>query len=211
MKTTIITIGNGGYNIAADCIESGIFSDYKLIVCDSDAADLKRNSGSADCSFLLNGSVDKFYLKDNALIKPIVNEVTDRIFIFAALGGWVTRINILPLVMALDGPRKFIWSVVSMPSDFEGKEVNKRASITRQLLWACTDMFLVQYNNKLSSIHKLTVGEMNKPIVDTLAIASLFDIQKSIRFTKSYTEYIPEKYREAISMYRNVFRYPTID
>lgn len=211
MKTTIITIGNGGYNIAADCIESGIFSDYKLIVCDSDAADLKRNSGSADCSFLLNGSVDKFSLKDNALIKPIVNEVTDRIFIFAALGGWVTRINILPLVMALDVPRKFIWSVFSMPSDFEGKEVNKRASITRQLLWACTDMFLVQYNNKLSSIHKLTVGEMNKPIVDTLAIASLFDIQKSIRFTKSYTEYIPEKYREAISMYRNVFRYPTID
>lgn len=108
MKTTIITIGNGGYNIAADCSESGIFRDYKLIVCDSDADDIKRNSGSADCSFLLNGSVDKFSLKDNSLIKPIVNEVTDRIFIFAALGGWVTRINILPLVMALNVPRKFI-------------------------------------------------------------------------------------------------------
>lgn len=211
MKTTIITIGNGGYNIAADCIESGIFRDYKLIVCDSDADDLKRNSGSADCSFLLNGSVDKFSLKDNSLIKPIVNEVTDGIFIFAALGGWVTRINILPLVMALNVPRKFIWSIFSMPSDYEGKEVHKRASVTRQLLWACTDMFLVQYNNRLSSIHGLTIGEMNEPIVNTLAMASLFDIQKSIRFTKSYTEYIPEMYREAMSMYRNVFRYPTID
>lgn len=211
MKTTIITIGNGGYNIAADCIESGIFHDYKLIVCDSDADDLKRNSASADCSFLLNGSVDKFSLKDNSLIKPIVNEVTDRIYIFAALGGWVTRINILPLVMALDVPRKFIWSIFSMPSDYEGKEVNKRASVTRQLLWACTDMFLVQYNNRLSSIPDLQIGKMNEPIVNTLAIASLFDIQKSIRFTESYTEYIPEKYREAISMYRNVFRYPTID
>lgn len=210
MKSTIITIGNGGYNIAAGCIESGIFSDYKLIVCDSDIADLKRNSASADCSFLLNGSVDKFSLKDNSLIKPIVNEITDRIFIFAALGGWVTRINILPLVMALDVPRKFIWSIFSMPSDYEGDAVKKRASVTRQLLWACTDMFLVQYNDKLSSIPDLQIGEMNEPIVDTLAMASLFDIQKSIRYTESYTEYIPEKYREAISMYRNVFKYPSI-
>ena len=47
IKTTIITIGNGGYNIAADCITSGIFSDYKLIVCDSDTDDLKRNYASA--------------------------------------------------------------------------------------------------------------------------------------------------------------------
>ena len=210
MKSTIITIGNSGYNIAADCIESGIFSDYKLIVCDSDIADLKRNSASADCSFLLNGSVDKFSLKDNSLIKPIVNEITDRIFIFAALGGWVTRINILPLVMALNVPRKFIWSIFSMPSDYEGDAVKKRASVTRQLLWACTDMFLVQYNDKLSSIPDLQIGEMNEPIVDTLAMASLFDIQKSIRFTESYTEYIPEKYREAISMYRNGFKYPSI-
>lgn len=208
MKTTIITIGNGGYNIAADCIESGIFSDYKLIVCDSDIADLKRNSASADCSFLLDRSVDKIPL--NTRIRPIVNEVTDRIFIFAALGGWVTRINILPLVMALNVPRKFIWSIFSMPSDYEGDAVKKRASVTRQLLWACTDMFLVQYNDKLSSIPDLQIGEMNEPIVNTLAMASLFDIQKSIRFTESYTEYIPEKYREAISMYRNGFKYPSI-
>lgn len=210
MKTTIITIGNGGYSIAADCIESGIFSDYKLIACDSDDDDLKRNSASADCSFLLNGSVDKFSLKDNSLIKPIVNEVTDRIFIFMALGGWVTRINILPLVMALDVPKKFIWSIFSMPSDYEGREVKKRASVTRQLLWACTDMFLVQYNNKLSSIPGLPVGKMNEPIVNTLAMASLFDIQKSIRYTESYSEYIPEKYRETVRMYRNGFKYPSI-
>lgn len=209
MKSTIITIGNGGYNIAADCIEAGIFSEYKLIVCDSDADDFRRNSASADCSFLLDNFVDKIPL--NTRIRPIVNEVTDRVLIFAALGGWVTRINILPLVMALNVPRKFIWSIFSMPYDFEGKEVKKRATVTRQLLWAwCTDMFLVQDNNKLSSIPDLTMGEMNKSIVDTLAMASLFDIQKSIRFTESYTEYIPEKYREAISMYRNGFKYPKI-
>lgn len=208
MKSTIITIGNGGYNIATDCIEAEIFSDYKLIVCDSDTDDLKRNSASADCSFLLDRSVDKIPL--NTRIRPIVNEVTDRIYIFAALGGWVTRINILPLVMALNVPRKFIWSIFSMPSDYEGKEVHKRASVTRQLLWACTDMFLVQYNNRLSSIPGLTIREMNEPIVNTLAMASLFDIQKSIRFTESYTEYIPEKYRETVKMYRNVFKYPSI-
>lgn len=51
---------------------------------------------------------------------------------------------------------------------------------------------------------------MNRPIVDPLAVASLFDIRKSIRYTDSYTEYIPEKYRAAITMYRNPFKYPTI-
>lgn len=209
MKSTIITIGNGGYNIAADCIASGIFSDYKLIVCDSDADDLRRNSASADRSFLLDNSVDKFSI-DNPRIKPIVDEVTKKIYIFAALGGMVTRINIPPLVLAMDAPRRFIWSVIAMPSDYEGREVKNRASITRQWLWACTDIFLVQDNNKLSSIPDLTIGEMNEPIVNTLAIASLFDIQKSIRFTKTYTEYITDKYREVISLYRNAFKYPSI-
>lgn len=210
MKSTILTIGNCGYNIAADCIASGIFSDYKLIVCDSDADDLKRNSASADRSFLLDNSVDKFSI-DNPRIKPIVDELTEKIYIFAALGGMVTRINMLPLVLAMDVPRKFLWSIFSMPSDYEGKEVKKRASITRQLLWGCSDMFLVQDNNKLPLIPGLPVREMNEPIVNTLAIASLFDIRKSIRFIESYIEYIPEKYREAISLYRNGFKYPTAD
>lgn len=210
MKPSIITIGNGGYNIAIDCIESGIFSDYKLIVCDSDADDLKRNSVSADCSFLLDSSVDKISLIDNPLRKSIVDEVTDRAFIFAALGGMTTRINIPLLVGAMDDLRRFIWSVITMPSDYEGKEVLRRASSTCQWLWGCTDMFLVQNNNKLSSVHGLSIEKLNEPIVNTLAIASLFDIRKSIRYTESYTEYIPEKYCEAISLYRNVLKYPSI-
>lgn len=210
MKPSIITIGNGGYNIAADAIESGIFSDFKLIVCDSNADDLKRNSVSADRSFLLDDSVDKFSLTDNPLIKPIVDEVTDRIYIFAALGGMVTRINVPPLLVEMDAPRRFIWSIITMPSDLEGAEIRKRAWSTCRWLLACTDMFLVQDNNKLSTISELPIGDMNRPIVDTLAVASLFDIRKSIRYTDSYTEYIPEKYRAAITMYRNPFKYPTI-
>ena len=127
MKPSIITIGNGGYNIAADAIESGIFSDFKLIVCDSDADDLKRNSVSADRSFLLDDSVDKFSLTDNPMMKPIVDGVTDRIYIFAALGGMVTRINVPPLLVEMDAPRRFIWSIITMPSDLEGAEIRKRA------------------------------------------------------------------------------------
>ena len=97
-----------------------------------------------------------------------------------------------------------------MPADNEGKEAMRRANIARQGLLAFADMFLVQYNNKLSSMPGLQIGGMNEPIVNTLAIASLFDIQKSIRYTESYTEYIPEKYRETVKMYRNVFKYPSI-
>lgn len=210
MKSTIITIGNGGYKIAADCIESGIFSDFKLIVCDSDAADLKRNSGSADCSFLLDNSVDTLFPKDNLLIKLIIDEVTDNIYLFAALGGIVTQIYLPLIVMASGKPERFIWNIISMPADNEGKEAMRRANIARQGLLAFADMFLVQYNNKLSSMPGLQIGGMNEPIVNTLAIASLFDIQKSIRYTESYTEYIPEKYRETVKMYRNVFKYPSI-
>ena len=64
MKSTIITIGNGGYNIAADCIESGIFSDYKLIVCDSDIADLNELFEFGKGYTLTGTGVGLYHIKD---------------------------------------------------------------------------------------------------------------------------------------------------
>ena len=53
MKTTIISIGNGGFNIAQDLISSEIFPEYSLFVVDSNKEDLERNSVNADKYFLV--------------------------------------------------------------------------------------------------------------------------------------------------------------
>lgn len=211
MTTTLLTVGNGGYNIAADAIQSGIFSDYKLIVCDSDPEDLKRNSELTDCSFLLDIPNSQFW--NNPQIKSIVDEMTGRIYVFAALGGITTRYHLPYIIHAAEAPGRFIWNILTIPANFEGKEVWKRANETPQCLWSCSDMYLVQNNNALSSISDLTIGDMNKPIVDALGVAASFDVRKTIWWKElynSYTKYIPENYREVLELYRDPFKYPHI-
>lgn len=217
MSATIITIGNGGFNIASDIRNAGILTDAKLIVCDTDADDLERNSASADCSFLLDGSIPaplpqyRHLVKPIVdLVKPIVEEITGSLYIVSALGGKTSDIYTSLLAIKADSFRRFVWNIITMPAAHEGSEARERAIRTRQYLWMCADMFLVQDNNKLSTIPELTIGNMNEPIVNTLAIASLFDMRRSINYNKDYTEYIPEKYRSVVSMYKNIFKYPTI-
>lgn len=43
MNETIIAVGNGGYNLAADLIAAGLFPDARLIVCDTNEKDLEKN------------------------------------------------------------------------------------------------------------------------------------------------------------------------
>ena len=44
METTIIAVGNGGYNIAIDLINSNVFRNYKMIYIDtSDDIDRIQN------------------------------------------------------------------------------------------------------------------------------------------------------------------------
>ena len=210
MDATILTVGNGGFNIASDIRNAGILTDAKLIVCDTDADDLKRNSASADCSFLLDTTIPLPLLQYRPLVKPIVEEITGQLYIVSSLGGKTSEIHLSLLALTTEAPGRFIWNIISMPADDEGVEVKQRAISTRQWLWMNADMFLVQDNNMLSTIPELSIENMNEPIVNTLAIASLFDIRKSIYYTKDYTEYIPEKYRTSVSMYRNIFKYPTI-
>lgn len=54
MKTTIIAVGNGGYNLASDIIKANIFPDSKFIVCDTDERNLEESSKNADETFLLD-------------------------------------------------------------------------------------------------------------------------------------------------------------
>lgn len=208
MKPTIITIGNGGYNIAADMIYAGLFRDYKLIVCDTDAEDLERNSASAHCSFLLDSSIEMCHLKNHHSFRHIVNEATDVLYLVVALGGKTTQIFAPLIAMVAEQPGRFIWSIFSFPMNYEGTAAMKRSIAAYNYLLSFTDMLLRQDNDKLSSISGLTFGEMNKPIVETFAQISQFDIRKHIRYKDTYDEFIPEKYRDAIMLYNRNCRYP---
>ncbi len=53
MAITIIAVGNGGYNIATDLRNAGIFSDAKFFVCGTSEKDLEKISESVDKTFLL--------------------------------------------------------------------------------------------------------------------------------------------------------------
>ena len=47
MNETIIAVGNGGYNLAADLISAGLFPEARLIICDTNEKDLEKNSANA--------------------------------------------------------------------------------------------------------------------------------------------------------------------
>ena len=207
MKPTIITIGNGGYNIATDMIAAGLFNDFKLIVCDTDAEDLKRNSANADCSFLLDNSYDICPFTNCHLVEPIVKEITKVYYLVAALGG-KTSYAFVPAIAHKADFGYFSWQILSTPADFEGEIVKERTRHTINYLLSVGDMKLIQDNNKLSSIPNLALAEMNKPIVETLVSASKIDVRKSIRQKDNYDELIPEPYRDTIRLLKTFFKCP---
>ena len=47
MPITIIAVGNGGYNLASDIKNAKLFTDAKLIVCDTDNKELANNAAQA--------------------------------------------------------------------------------------------------------------------------------------------------------------------
>ena len=53
MNETIIAVGNGGYNLAKDLISAGLFTDARLIVCDTDQTTLENASANGAKTRLL--------------------------------------------------------------------------------------------------------------------------------------------------------------
>ncbi|WP_305156573.1 hypothetical protein [uncultured Muribaculum sp.] len=44
MSVTIISVGNGGFNVASDIIKAGIFPEHQFIVVDTDKEQLEKNA-----------------------------------------------------------------------------------------------------------------------------------------------------------------------
>ena len=54
MSITLVAVGNGGYNLASDIKNANLFTEAKLIVCDTDNQELANNAAQADASFRLD-------------------------------------------------------------------------------------------------------------------------------------------------------------
>lgn len=213
MAATIVSIGNGGFNIARDIRDAGVLTNVKFIVCDTDAEDLARNGKSADMTFLLEGSIEpkRFFTENRYLVEPIAEELTDEeVYIIAALGGRTTWFYVPHIAFLLNASGKFVWHILSTPAVYEGKEVMDRSNdVLFNLMLFDFNMRLIQDNNKLANIPDLSMDEMNRPIVDTMSIVSLFNIRKSYSYTEDYTEYIPERYRDVIRLSPNPWLFPS--
>lgn len=172
MTTTIIAVGNGGYKLATDIINTNIFSDTKFIVCDTDEKSLEDHSAKADAIFRL----DKFRGKVKASMMDIVDYIikssTQRVIICATFGGRHTGSKYAPLI-ALNAilKGKFVCSLFTLDYSYEDGKPRKRALNARMQSIVTSNFVIQQNNNRLKEIESLGLGDMNKPIVETIVNA----------------------------------------
>lgn len=198
MKTTIIAVGNGGYNLASDIINANIFPESKFIVCDTDKQSLESNKANADEIFLLDKLRGKVTASMTDLVDDIVVATTDTIVVCATFGGR-TGSRYAPLI-ALNAilRGKFVCSFFSTNFSFEGEKHGKRSDNARMQSVAASNFIIQQNNNRLKAIDYLGLGDMNKPIVETAASAlqthSLEELSMWSRL-ESIQDLIPAEYR----------------
>lgn len=198
MNETIIAVGNGGYNLAADLIATGLFPDARLIVCDTNEKDLEKNSVNGAKSFLLEKLRGKVKSGDTAFVEEIVEKASDSVIICATLGG-MTGSKYAPLI-ALEAilKGKFVCSFFSMPYEFEGEQKNKRAMNARMQLIVSSNLAVQQNNDRLKEVQSLGLNDIDKPLVDTIKSAMSHKSLAELADTKnndSLQAYIPEEYR----------------
>lgn len=198
MNDTVIAVGNGGYNLAADLIATGLFPDARLIICDTNENDLEKNSANARETFLLEKLRGKVKSGDAHMVDDIVEKASDSVIICATLGG-MTGSKYAPLI-ALDAilKGKFVCSFFSMPYGFEGEQKTKRAMNARMQLIVSSNLAVQQNNDKLKEVESLGLNDIDKPLVETLKSAISHKSLAELAFDPGDVElraYIPEEYR----------------
>lgn len=191
MCVTIIAVGNGGFNVATDVINSNIFLNNELIVVDTDIEQLEINSEHTNKKFLLQpfgrGKVTSEYAD---AVDNIIQECnTDTIIVCATLGGQ-TGSKYGPLI-ALDAQLKgkTVYSFVTEPFSYEGENKKNIARKGLSKMIAASNLTIRQLNDKLEGC--LDFNDMNKPLVETISAIvkerSLKDISKtSLADTQNY-------------------------
>lgn len=172
MRTTIIAVGNGGYNLATDIISSNILTkNIKFIVCDTDEKSLEEHSANADATFRLVKFRGKVKASMMNFVDDIIKASSERIIICATFGGY-TGSKYAPLI-ALNAilKGKFVCSFFTLDFSFEVEKHVKRAAKARMQSIAASNFVIQQNNDRLKEIESLRLGDMNKPIVETIVSA----------------------------------------
>ncbi len=198
MNKTIIAVGNGGYNLAADLIAAGLFPNSRLIVCDTNEKDLEKHSANATETVLLEKLNGKVKSDDTPIVEDIVAKASDSVIICATLGG-MTGSKYAPLI-ALEAilKDKFVCSFFPMPYEFEGEQKSKRAMNARMQLIASSNFVVQQNNDRLKEVESLGLNDIDNPLVETLKSAlkdrTLVELANDPK-NDALQEYIPEEYR----------------
>lgn len=167
MSETIIAVGGGGYNLAIDLKEAGLFTKAQFTVCDTDENSLKEHSEIADKSYLLERfGNQRVYANKIPMVEPVLKDSADTIIICATLGGQ-TGSKYAPLIALsaiLKG--KKVYSLLTLPFGYEGENRSKLALNAMMQIIASSNFTIRQLNDKLDG--SLNIGEMNKPIIETV-------------------------------------------
>lgn len=166
--TTIIAVGNGGYNIAYDLFQMGCFDGAKFFVCDTEPSDLTRHVSNADETFLLE-KINRVESACSTHVNHIIKKTSKNIILVGAFGG-LTGSKYVPLI-ALEAvlQDRFVYSIVTYPFNTEGSLAITLADKAIKQLAASSRVTVIQNNNILLKLKNLTISQINQPITNTLS------------------------------------------
>lgn len=165
-KTTLISIGNGGFNIAREIFMSGIFDHPEFFIMDSEENELKEKDPIGRFKTVLlpifEGEVNSASATE---IKDVISSDSERVVICSTLGG-KTGTFYAPLI-AMDSflKGKEVHTLSSMPFKFEGEKRLKRAEGASSQLYYASDIFIIQRNDRLSDFNSMKLGDLDVPMV----------------------------------------------
>ena len=197
MSITLVAVGNGGYNLASDIKNANLFTETKLIVCDTDNQELANNAAQADESFRLD-EIREAKSNLTGLVENVISQMTDTTLICATLGGQTGSIYAPLIALAAILKGKFVCSVFSMPFEFEGVRITKQAGTAKMQLITASNFAIQQNNEMLKEIGDTDIVNMNKPIVEAIktAISCYSFIELASANNNEIQEIIPENYRK---------------
>ncbi len=145
--TTIISIGNGGCNVADSVRKNAMgLGDARFIYCDTNAEDLAKHGKSKDARLLLSSDMAEF--------PDIFPKGCETLVVIATLGG-KTGNHIAPLATkkAKEIGIKSIIGAVTLPFGFEGEQHGTHArEAAKQMAENCHEM-VVRKNEDLAKTY----------------------------------------------------------
>ena len=160
MSITLVAVGNGGYNLASDIKNANLFTEAKLIVCDTDNQELANNAAQADASFHLD-EIREAKSNLTGLVENVISQMTDTTLICATLGGQTGSIYAPLIALASILKGKFVCSVFSMPFEFEGVRITKQAGTAKMQLITASNFAIQQNNEMLKKIGDTDIANIN--------------------------------------------------